>query len=102
MICIGILLTLILSLKMVILGLAISASGIFICQSITTSYVGTTAHEARSSATGLYVCAYYTGGSLGAILPGFFWSLGQWAACVELILVIQLVTAALALVYWKK
>ncbi|HEY9640956.1 MAG TPA: MFS transporter [Coleofasciculaceae cyanobacterium] len=102
MICIGMLLTLVPALGMIILGLAISASGIFICQSITTSYVGTTADEARSSATGLYVCAYYTGGSLGAILPGCFWSMGQWTACVVLILAIQLMTASLAMAYWKK
>lgn len=102
MICVGISITLIPQLWMVIVGLAISASGIFVCQSVTTSYVGTTARESRSAATGLYVSAYYVGGSLGAVLPGFFWNLGQWTACVLLILAIQGMTAGVAIAFWKK
>jgi predicted MFS family arabinose efflux permease len=99
-ICVGALLTLIPTLSLVIVGLAISACGVFICQSIATSYVGTTAKDARSSATGLYVASYYMGGSLGAILPGFVWAIGQWNACVVLVLAIQLVTAYLASTFW--
>jgi len=102
MICVGICITLIPQLWLVIIGLAISASGIFVCQSVTISYVGTTARESRSAATGLYVSAYYVGGSLGAVLPGFFWSLGQWTVCVLLILAIQGMTAGVAIAYWKK
>ncbi|MBW4658188.1 MAG: MFS transporter [Drouetiella hepatica Uher 2000/2452] len=102
MICVGISITLIPQLWMVIVGLAVSASGIFVCQSVTTSYVGTTARESRSAATGLYVSAYYVGGSLGAVLPGFFWNLGQWKACVLLILAIQGMTAGVAIASWKK
>ncbi|GAA6624005.1 hypothetical protein [Scytonema sp. NUACC26] len=86
----------------VVVGLAISTSGISFCQSIATSYVGTTATEARSSATGLYVSVYYIGGSFGAVLPGFFWSLGQWFACIILILGVQILTTYLAITYWKQ
>ncbi|HEY9628697.1 MAG TPA: MFS transporter [Coleofasciculaceae cyanobacterium] len=102
MICVGLSITLMPHLWLVITGLAISASGIFICQSVTTSYVGTTARESRSAATGLYVSAYYVGGSLGAVLPGFFWSLGEWTACVLLILAVQAGTVAVAIVHWQK
>lgn len=101
-VCLGALLTLIPTLWIVIVGLGVCASGISICQSITTSYVGTTATEARSSATGLYVSIYYIGGSFGSVLPGFFWSVGQWTGCVVLVLGVQALTAASAIAYWKR
>jgi MFS family permease len=100
--CFGILLTLSATLWSVIAGLAVFATGIFICQSAATSYVGMAAGYARSSAAGLYVAFYYMGGSFGAIVPGFFWHLGGWFACVGLIVFIQFCTACLAFVYWRK
>lgn len=101
-VCLGVLLTLIPSLGIVIVGLGLSATGISICQLIATSYVGTTATEARSSATGLYVSIYYIGGSFGAILPGLVWGIGQWLACILLILAVQILTAGIAIAYWKR
>lgn len=89
-------------LTLILTGLALSASGIFICQSISTSYVGTTARIARSSATGLYVSASYLGGSMGAMVPGYFWGAGGWTSCVLLVLSVQLLAIYLVLVFWKK
>lgn len=100
--CTGVLLTLWPMLWLVIVGLAICASGIFVCQSAANSYVGVVAGRARSSAAGLYVACYYTGGSVGALLPGFVWSLGGWPACVALIVTIQLLTTGLALAFWRR
>lgn len=98
----GLLLTLIPKLGLIIIGLAICSSGVFVCQSAAKSYVGITAGEGRSSATGLYVACFYLGGSVGAILPGFVWSLGGWSACVALIITVQILTAAIALCYWNR
>jgi MFS transporter, YNFM family, putative membrane transport protein len=98
----GLLLTLIPKLWLVIIGLAICSAGVFVCQSAAKSYVGITAGQARSAATGLYVACFYLGGSVGAILPGFVWSLGGWSACVALIIVVQILTAAIALYYWNR
>ncbi len=98
----GVLLTLVPILGVVIAGLSISAFGTFICQAVATSYVGTTVLEGRSSATGLYVAFYYLGGSLGAIIPGLAWGVGQWPACVVLVLSVQAVTAYLAIACWKR
>ncbi|WP_199320401.1 hypothetical protein [Leptolyngbya sp. FACHB-261] len=100
--CLGILLTLWLTLWLVIIGLAIFATGIFICQSAATSYVGVAAGYARSSAAGLYLTFYYIGGSVGAIVPGLFWSAGGWPACVALVVFVQLLTVGLILAFWSK
>jgi MFS transporter, YNFM family, putative membrane transport protein len=98
----GLLLTLIPQLWLVIIGLAICSSGVFVCQSAAKSYVGITAGQARSSATGLYVACFYLGGSMGAIVPGFVWSFGGWNACVALIIAVQILTATIALCYWNR
>ncbi len=100
--CFGVLLTLIPTLWMVITGLAICSSGVFVCQSAAKSYVGVVAGSGRSSAAGLYVACFYLGGSLGAILPGLVWSFGGWYACVALIVTIQLFTTAIALCCWRR
>ena len=63
---IGVLLTLVHSLPVIIVGLALASSGVFIYQAVGTVQTGVVAGKARSSAAGLYVTFYYIGGSLGA------------------------------------
>jgi len=70
----GICLTLVPHLPAVLLGLALTSTGVFIAQSAASSYVGRLAEGARGAAVGLYVMFYYTGGSFGAALPGTFWN----------------------------
>jgi MFS family permease len=62
----GIALTLAPSLPLIIAGLALGAGCGLICQAVSTGYVTTTAKAGRSSAVGLYVTSFYTGGSFGA------------------------------------
>jgi YNFM family putative membrane transporter len=81
----GILLTLVKSLPIVIAGLAIFASGAFVAQAAATVQTGVIAARARSSAAGLYLTSYYLGGSLGAMLTGWFWRLAAWNGCVALL-----------------
>ena len=52
-------------------------------------------------AVGLYAFFYYVGGSLGGALPGVFWERGGWQWCVFLVVGVQLVTIALAMMFWK-
>ncbi|BDI34201.1 hypothetical protein CCAX7_62520 [Capsulimonas corticalis] len=99
---VGVLLTLVPVLWVVILGLAICSSGVFVCQAAASSFVGVAAKSARSSATGLYVMCYYIGGSLGAVLPGIAWAHGRWPACAALIVGIQALAAMLAGVFWPR
>jgi predicted MFS family arabinose efflux permease len=96
----GILLTLIPSLPVILLGLALCSSGTFIAQSASTTYVGTIAREARAAAVGLYVLFYYVGGSFGAATPGQFWNRGGWPACVALIASVQILTILIAALFW--
>ena len=102
MIIAGTVLTLIRSLPVIIGGLALASTGVFACQAAASSYVGKAAGKARSSAAGLYVSLYYLGGSMGSILPGFFWERAGWLGCVALILCMQGVIIVLANTLWQE
>jgi predicted MFS family arabinose efflux permease len=80
----GIALTLAPPLPLIIFGLAICAGCGLVVQSISTGYVTITAKAGRSSAVGLYVTSFYTGGSFGAAFGGLAWTFGAWPACVAL------------------
>lgn len=97
----GVGLTLVHSLPVVMLGLALACTGVFIANAAGSSYVGSAATESRASAVGLYVTFYYTGGSAGSSITGYFWTHGGWPACVALIVAVQLVTIAVALIFWR-
>lgn len=98
----GILLTLIHALPAVVAGLALLCCGVFVCQSAGSSHVGVAARHARSVATGLYVSFYYIGGSVGASLPGLVWDRGGWFACVALVVLVQVLTAAIVWMFWPR
>jgi MFS family permease len=99
---VGVLLTLIPNLLVILFGLALCCSGVFVCQSASTSYIQREAQSGgRASASGLYVMFYYIGGSFAGVLPGLLWHYGQWKACVALIVFVQLVTVAIAGTIWK-
>lgn len=92
----GLLLTLIPTLAADIVGLAVFSSGVFIAQAAATVQTGTIAGKARSSAAGLYVTFYYLGGSLGALITGWFWMWGGWKGCVVLLAGVSLTSLAMA------
>jgi predicted MFS family arabinose efflux permease len=81
----GLLLTLVKSLLIIIVGLAIFSSGVFIAQAAATVQTGAIAGRARSSAAGLYVTFYYLGGTAGATLTGLFWRWKGWPGCILLL-----------------
>jgi predicted MFS family arabinose efflux permease len=97
----GMLLTLVPRLGAVLVGLAVCAAGVFVCQSAASSQVGSTPGRSRSAAAGLYVAFYYLGGTAGATLPGVVWRTGGWHACVGLVVSVQLATGALAALAWR-
>lgn len=78
----GLAVTLASSLWIVVAGLALYSSGLFISQAAATVQTGRIAGSARSSAAGLYVTLYYVGGSLGATVPAWFWTRFGWDGCV--------------------
>jgi len=84
------------SLALMIAGLALFSSGIFISQSAATVLTGRVAGHARSAAAGLYVTFYYAGGSVGTMVAAWFWLKGGWPACVGLFAVTSLATLLFA------
>jgi predicted MFS family arabinose efflux permease len=98
----GALLTLAPTLPVIILGLAVAASGGFIVQATSTGYVALTAESGRTSAIGFYATSYYIGGSVGGLLPGLTWSAGGWPACVAMVVTMQLMMASVIALAWKR
>jgi MFS transporter, YNFM family, putative membrane transport protein len=97
----GLAITLSSNLILITLGLAIFCSGMFVCQSSTTSSLRTLAPVGRSAAAGLYVFFYYLGGSLGGYLPGLFFEGGGWNSCVAIIVGVQFLSLAIAWLFWR-
>jgi MFS transporter, YNFM family, putative membrane transport protein len=98
----GVLLTLASSLPVVILGLAMLSSGVFIAQTASSSHLREAAPPGmRVTAAGLYITCYYLGGTAAGVVPGAFWAFGKWPACVAFIVVMQLIALTIALVGWR-
>jgi predicted MFS family arabinose efflux permease len=85
----GALLTLAPGLTTFVVGLAVASSGVFVAQASASSHVGSSAKEARSAASGLYVACYYLGGSCGATALVLPWRFGGWASVVACIAAVQ-------------
>ncbi len=98
----GVLLTLSHVLWLVILGLTLCSSGVFVCQIITNRSIGAAAGKSRASAVGLYVAFYYCGGFVGSVVPGFLWELGGWPYCAIFIALVLLVALLFTLCVWKR
>jgi len=98
----GVLLTLSPSLSIVILGLTLVSSGVFIAQTASQSHLRVAAPPgARVTAAGLYMTCYYFGGTAAGVVPGAFWALGKWPACAAFIVAMQAVALTIALIGWR-
>jgi predicted MFS family arabinose efflux permease len=99
---IGVLLTLVHSLPIVVLGLAMLSSGVFIAQTASQSHLRVAAPPgARVIAAGIYITCYYLGGTAAGVVPGAFWAFGKWPACVAFIVLMQLIALTIALIGWR-
>jgi MFS family permease len=98
----GVLLTLAPQLWAVMIGLTLCSSGVFVAQSAATSYlrVAAPAHL-RTLAAGLYLSAYYFGGTVGGVVPSWMWERDGWAGCVLLVAILQCGTMATAWWGWE-
>ena len=98
----GVLLTLSASLWVIVAGLALLSSGVFIAQTASQSHLRVAAPPgARVTAAGLYFTCYYLGGTAAGVVPGIFWNLGRWPACVAFIVAMQTIALAIALIGWR-
>ncbi len=97
----GTLLTLVAPVTAIIFGLILCAACGLVCQAVSTGYVAVAAERGTSSAVGLYVTSFYVGGSLGAELGGFAWTLGGWGACIALVFGMLVLMAGIVAAEWR-
>jgi MFS transporter, YNFM family, putative membrane transport protein len=97
----GALLTLAPSLAAIVAGLALCATGVFIAQATTSSYIGAVTRTGRALAIGMYSTFYYAGGSTGGALPSVVWRAAGWTGCVLLVVLVQTLGAAIAFTQWS-
>ena len=98
----GALLTLAGGLPVILVGLTLCATGVFIAQAAASSFVGAAATTDRGLAVGLYATCYYVGGSVGGSLPALFWARWGWPACVLLVVAVQLALAVVSMTFWSE
>lgn len=83
------------NLPLILAGLTLASTGMFIGQTVSTTYISISVAQAKSLAAGLYVGAYYLGGSAGPILLSPLWNEYGWDGCIAGIVVAQLLPMAL-------
>lgn len=98
----GLLMTLFMPLGIVIMGLTLMSSGVFITQSATISYLTSHVSEGRSLASGLYYMGYYGGGFIGAWACALAYAQDKWLWTVGLILVVQLIALGVVTLFMRK
>jgi YNFM family putative membrane transporter len=98
----GALLTLAPSLAAIVAGLALCATGVFVAQATTSSYIGAVTRRSRALAVGMYSTFYYAGGSVGGALPSVVWRAAGWTGCVLLVVGVQMLGAAIAFTQWTR
>lgn len=98
----GVLLTLVPWLPAVIAGLTLAAACGFLCQAASQSYVATSSKTGISSAIGLYVTAFYVGGSVGALLPGLAWDAAKWPGTVAMVIAMQTIMMLTVWLAWSR
>ncbi|HIC7207610.1 MFS transporter [Burkholderia stabilis] len=97
----GALLTLSDSVPVILAGLALSSTAVFVEQASANTFISQAASTARSTAIGIYLSCYYFGGSLGSILPVPGWHRWGWAGCVAFVIVAQAIVGVLVFRFWR-
>lgn len=98
----GLALTTTTPLWLIIVGLIIMSSGVFVTQSATISYIASHVKKGRSLASGLYYMGYYGGGSIGAWVCGIAYTKGQWDYTLMTIGVVQILALLIVILLMKK
>jgi len=98
----GLLMTLLPSLWLVVAGLAVCSTGVFLCQSATISSIARTVTEGRSLATGIYYLSYYCGGAAGTWAAGVAYEGWGWSGSALTIAMVQALAAALVVLVWRQ
>lgn len=99
----GVAITLLPSLAVVAVGLALACSGVFVAQTCASSFLRDAAPAgARVSAAGIYIFCYYAGGTVGGVAPGEIWTVAGWPGAVAMICCLLGAAALLAFFGWRQ
>lgn len=98
----GLLVTLIPNLIAILIGLSLSCTALFICQSANQAALRGFATRGLCTATGMHACFYYLGGGLGGFLPGLAWDNGGWSACAFVIIAANVLGVIAAMLFWPR
>ena len=93
---VGALVTLARPLVVVVLGVTVLTTGLFVGHAVAASRVGARATTGRAQATALYTVVYYAGASLFGWLAGHAWDARGWPAVVALVVTLAAVALLLA------
>lgn len=89
------------SLWLIVIGLALSSTGVFLAQAAANAFITANAGQHKAAAVGLYLACYYLGGSFGAFVPGVLWEQWGWPGCIALIVMFQLMPLLIARGNWR-
>ncbi|MGD9809159.1 MAG: MFS transporter [Deferribacterales bacterium] len=76
-------------------GMFIFCAGMFMSHTIASGYVNKMADSRKGVTNGLYVSFYYSGGTLGSVVPGMIYENYSWNTFLVLLAVIMLSTLLL-------
>jgi predicted MFS family arabinose efflux permease len=86
----GAALTLARPVSMILLGLVVLTTGLFVGHAVASSMVAARANHGRAQATAMYNISYYAGSSAFGWLGGLAWLHAQWFAVTALVIVLGL------------
>ncbi len=66
------------SYSVMFVGMFVFCTGLFLAHSLLSGFVNKLARENKAIANGVYICFYYTGGTMGSFLPGFVFEHYGW------------------------
>ena len=93
----GLVLTLLDVLPVILLGMLLFTFGFFGAHSVSSSWIGRRAKQAKGQASSLYLFCYYLGSSAAGTLGGVFWQAGGWDGLGLFIGSLLLISLAVAL-----
>jgi len=97
---VGALMTLAPHFAAIVVGLALCATGVFIAQATTSSYIGAVTRSDRALAVGMYSTCYYVAGARRRAAIDLL-AHGGWPACVLMVVLVQAAGVAIAFTQWS-
>jgi predicted MFS family arabinose efflux permease len=98
----GMLLSLIPSIPAIVGCLIVASTCGILTQASSTSFVAITAKTGTSAAVGLYVTAFYIGGTFGGWLPALAYEAGGWPYSLVLVIGMLSIMALIVTTWWKQ